>query len=205
MEAHQFNNQALLLHNGKILIIGGVANDKQVTSNIQIYNPDTNKFYQAGNMQIARSAPEAILLKNGKVLIIGGININDRPEITAELYDPKSKKSFIVGNMKIKRGSNCSIKTAMLSNGNIFIVGGYPEFESFFSKLEPVYKVELFDVSSKKFTIIGETYSKSETPELTLLKNNNILITGGHIRPNGSSHDVSINDVELFIPKSFVE
>jgi hypothetical protein len=87
---------ATLLSDGRVLIAGGNAGGKVVTS-AELYDPKTGTFSPTGLMATAREYHTATLLSDGRVLIAGGDNgVRDPAShlpsalASAELYDPKT-------------------------------------------------------------------------------------------------------------------
>ena len=77
---------AALLHNGKVLIVGG-AGSKGLISAVELFDPATSTFARTADMTTPRSWHTATVLTNGQVLVVGGIDPNVGPTATAELYD----------------------------------------------------------------------------------------------------------------------
>ena len=81
-----------MLHNGQVLIAGGVTDDPNANftlCNCEIYDPTTSRCSITGSMNFAREAHTATLLGNGKVLASGGLNQNDSfgNLASCEVYD----------------------------------------------------------------------------------------------------------------------
>jgi len=89
-------HQATLLPNGKVLITGGVDQQRKVLASAELYNPNTGTFtLTKQSMKHARYGHTATLLPDGTVLIAGGeANAAGYPNLTlqsvrtAEIYNP---------------------------------------------------------------------------------------------------------------------
>jgi hypothetical protein len=93
---------ATRLQDGLVLVAGGFTWPSDVpasakgpvsvsVSSVEIYDPNTGKFSDAGSMTIARAAHTATLLPDGRILIAGGIDMTTTTadELgSAELYQP---------------------------------------------------------------------------------------------------------------------
>jgi hypothetical protein len=83
--------QAILLANGKVLVVGGGSN----TGNLdlaELYDPASGSFSPAGRMSLPRIYPAATLLPNGKVLVSGGWITDQGSTTTQEVFDPASNQ-----------------------------------------------------------------------------------------------------------------
>ncbi len=98
-------HNAVLLPNGKVLIVGG--------KDAELYDPATNSWSSAGTMNAAH-AGSAILLTDGKVLLTGSTT-------PAELYDPVSGTFTVTGSPIYLYGYNTA---ALLLSGKVLITGG---------------------------------------------------------------------------------
>ena len=103
-QAHCGHN-AVLLPNGKVLIVGG--------SDAELYDSATNSWSSAGTMN-ASHAGSAVLLNNGKVLLAGATT-------PAELYDPSAGAFTVTGSPTYLYGYNTA---ALLANGKVLMAGG---------------------------------------------------------------------------------
>jgi len=121
MTVGRHKHAAVLLANGKVLIVGGSDNRDWhgEYSSAEIYDPATGKFSVTGTMGAARfKLPyAAVLLNNGTVLVAGGS--------FAEVYD-ETKGSFskVEGNLGAAR---FFASATVLPDGKTLITGGYAE------------------------------------------------------------------------------
>ncbi len=162
---------ATLLKDGRVLIVGGSFFDYQkgksyFVKNVEIYNPKTNKFEIGPKMLYPRTEHRAILLKDGCVLVIGG-----KPHV-AELYDPKINKFVKIKNMNYPA---YFLQTATLNDGRVLIVTGSKHGEV----------IEVFDPDKREFSVLLDKIpDKSPSSTMTVLKNGNVLFTGGYKKEN---------------------
>jgi N-acetylneuraminic acid mutarotase len=98
-------HNAVLLPNGKVLVVGG--------SDAELYDPATNSWSSAGTMNAAH-AGSAVLLANAKVLLAGAT-------VPAELYDPATGTFSVTGSPANLYGYNTA---TLLTNGKVLMVGG---------------------------------------------------------------------------------
>ncbi|MBL0141429.1 MAG: VCBS repeat-containing protein [Betaproteobacteria bacterium] len=105
---------ATLLHNGKILIVGGsllpntpLALETYLAST-ELYDPATGISAPTGNLATARAGHTATMLSNGRVLVAGGANGTTVAAqlSSAELYDPATGSWSPAGNMTAARSGH---------------------------------------------------------------------------------------------------
>ncbi len=67
---------ATLLSNGKVLVVGGIANygdPWNVIDSAELYDPGTGAWSVTGRLHAARVGHTATLLPDGRVLVVGGV------------------------------------------------------------------------------------------------------------------------------------
>ena len=89
LHATRFLHSAVLLTDGRVLVVGGVANpgDRAAVTLTEIYDPTANAWASGPTLQTAWLGSTATLLGNGKVLVFGGENASGFPEPTALLFE----------------------------------------------------------------------------------------------------------------------
>lgn len=81
---------AMLLPNGKVLVVGGVSYFGGIfPTTAELFDPFTGKWAPTFSLVSGRQDHITALLPNGKVLVAGGFNTSDTGP-TAELFDPAS-------------------------------------------------------------------------------------------------------------------
>jgi len=166
------SHTATLLKNGNVLITGGHKDRRdniKIYSNAELYDPVSEKFKLIGNMSLIRHKHDAIRLDDGKILITGGSDERDSRGAykSAELYDPVSSSFKVAGNMNIPRYKHNGT-SILLPNGNVLIAGG-------------ANGAEIYKTASGKFAMVyGSMGTKRLFSCASLLKNGQVLITGGY-------------------------
>ena len=99
MSAPHYLATATMLDDGNVLVVGGWLVQGPIVVGMhdaEVYQPETNRFYQAGRTNVARLTNTATLLNDGEVLIAGGVA--DKALITAsvEFYSPKQHQFLMV-------------------------------------------------------------------------------------------------------------
>jgi len=112
MSTPRVSSQAILLPNGKVLIVGGDSGGQTV----EIYNPAIKAFEAPLKMLYPHIGVSAVLLPSGNVLITGG------SASYGEIFNPTTQHfTKTVGIVTVQ----LYYATAhLLSNGNVLIMGG---------------------------------------------------------------------------------
>jgi hypothetical protein len=170
---------ATLLKDGKVLLAGGkiVSPALSTSSNAtaEIFDPATGTFAPTGSMNVARSEHTATLLANGNVLIAGGVDSSGNATSTAELFDEQTGVFTLTRNMVTAR---CGHTETRLSDGKVLLTGGLTA-SVLAAKKADLSSAELFDPSNETLTIAGNMEIQRSQHTATLLKNGEVLITGG--------------------------
>jgi hypothetical protein len=191
MNIQRFKHSCVLLTDGKVLITGGVGTGPKflLLSSAEIYNPKTNEFNLAGNMNLARVNPNIYLLKNGKVLISGG-NRNGSSLREIEIYDPKMRK-FIVLTKRTSMPDSPS--EVLLKNDKVLFTGGSTGVGL---SLQYYKASEIYNPETNKFSE-GKNMNKVRAGHAaTLLKNGDVLITGGYGEKNSKITELYVYDAK---------
>lgn len=122
MRTPRHKHAAVLLYNGRVLVVGGSDNRdwRGKMDSAEIYDPAAGKFADAGRTSEARfKLTNAIVrLPEGQVLIAGGAG-------HAEIFDPASLRFHVVAGPEMD-GRYFSTAT-LLSDGRVLLAGGYGE------------------------------------------------------------------------------
>ena len=169
MNTSRAAHTATLLGNGKVLVAGGFAEDKNSLASVEIFDPKTNTFSSADNMSFTRAGHSATLLPDGKVLIAGGYNGNYLD--SAEIYDANTGRFTPTGKMTMPRSSHIAV---LLNNGKVLLAGGVGTGWMFLAE------TEVYDSQTNTFTKTKNMSAARESHTATLLKDGTVLITGGH-------------------------
>jgi hypothetical protein len=130
MSISREDHSAVLLNNGKVLVIGGTTVDFNgvTVSSAELYDPSSGTWATTGSMLQGRERFTATLLQNGQVLVAGGDyydGVNAGVLTESELYDPALGTWSATASMTTPR---FGAKAVLLRNGKALQTGGEPDF-----------------------------------------------------------------------------
>jgi hypothetical protein len=194
MQQARAGQAAVVLKNGKVLLIGGGDRGKLLAS-AELYDPATETFTATGSMSTPRLHPEAQLLPNGDVLVMGGqanAGATNGPDLSSEIYDP-AMGTFSEGpKLGVSLGG---IVSTVLKNGRIFLAGvaacdngaGAP-------CPAPIY---LFDPETGTFAQAGALAIAAVAETATTLENGTVLLFEGLPQSMATS---PLNSFQIYDP-----
>jgi N-acetylneuraminic acid mutarotase len=190
MKVARNRHSASLLSDGKVLVAGGSADDSA-----ELYDPATGTFAQTGQMLDSVSWQTATTLIDGRVLLAGGQN-NHGYVAKAEIYDPTTGTFVRTGPMYAAREDAAA---TLLQDGRVLITGGDQGQECGECGDPGVYlnSAEIYSPKSGKFTRTGSLAQKRDDATAILLRDGQVLVTGGY-----NSKDGSLTTAELYNPST---
>ncbi|MBM3944899.1 MAG: hypothetical protein FJ317_05330, partial [SAR202 cluster bacterium] len=118
-------HSALLLPDGRVLIVGGKAKGVSewpiVHRRTEIYNPATGAWMETGEMVNERQSPAVALLPDGRVIVAGGTNTSIDPYNSTEVWDPATGQWSDAGDMSNYRETPQAVT---LKDGRPLVTGG---------------------------------------------------------------------------------
>jgi hypothetical protein len=126
MSATRIGHSAISLHDGKVLVLGGVPNLQNVHQQLpdpqyaEIYDPAAGTFSSAGSFTLSLTKYTATLLTDGTVLIAGGEQAGVALT-SAELLDPTTGTLSLTGGLVIARKGHTATR---LNDGRVLVTGG---------------------------------------------------------------------------------
>jgi hypothetical protein len=171
-------HQAILLLDGRVLVVGGGG------TSAEVYDPSTGTFSATGEMNILRAVDTATLLPDGRVLVTDG---------PAEIYDPATGAFTVTGTMATRHW-----RATLLNNGKVLMTGGYTQ-----STPSTVPDAEIYDPSTGTFSIAGADANTADiyysARSATLLPDGTVLVTGVPrlFPPSGEIYDPATGKFRL--------
>lgn len=117
---------AVVLHDGRVLIVGGEGPWKVDTLVSELYDVATDSFVEAGRTNMARYEASATLMPDGRVLVAGGWNPqggSPPPPVHAstEIFDPARGTWELAAPMTTGRRNHAAF---VLPSGQVMVAGG---------------------------------------------------------------------------------
>ncbi len=172
---------AVLLGDGKVLIVGGMRRNQDFYRSAELYDPTTQRFSATGSLRIGQVGMAAVRLPSGKVLVTGGWTGHDTTD-EAEIYDPATGIFADAGRMTTKRGRP---EATLLSTGDVLVTGGADR-----DSPGGIASAELYHPASGKFEPIAPMHTGRLSHTSTLLPDGRVLITGGRGEKVNSSAEI---------------
>lgn len=182
---------AVLLDDGRVLIIGGHGNGS-IQSSCEIFDPETGQWSLTGSLSIGRYNFGLVKLQGGRPLVIGGVNSGRGILKSCEVFDPIGGQWSLTDSLNIARGWYGSPHynqggTVLLSDGKVLIING--------STGIPTSSCEMFDPELEIWTLVAPTNQSRESPLGGLFSNG--LVLSFHSNWSSGQGDPS---VELYNP-----
>jgi transcriptional regulator with XRE-family HTH domain len=179
--------RATLLHNGHVLIEGGITTNNSPTDQSEFFDPTLGTWRKTkGKLNEVRAKHTATLLPGGRVLVAGGYG----PLKSAELYDPKFDTWKLTKDpMQYARARHTA---TLLQNGKVLIAGGAPD-----------YTTELYDPKNDIWFSSGNLMTHRYGHVAVRLLDGTVLVAGGRTENHDQNVDFSItNSAELYDPNT---
>jgi len=163
---------AAALEDGRVLVVGGIADFGVIVATAELYDPATGTFALTGAPADARSRPTVVGLADGRVLIVGGRGGDGSVYFSsAEIYDPASGQFSPTGETSVPR---YVASAALLEDGTVLIAGGFNRSDG------PLASAERYDPATGQFTATGGMAGpRIQTLAVVRLADGRVLIAGG--------------------------
>lgn len=183
------------LADGKIMVTGGYYIDTTswdviILKKVDVYNPVTEIWIEATQMNLERTEHTATLLNDGRVLVTGG-ETNNFTTSQCEIFIPSTNTWELIGNLLEERSDHAAL---LLNNDKVFICGG--------DGLAPWQKsCEVYDVNTGIWSYASDMLAYRANAKLYFFKKvNKILILGGDGLPSSTEDTWEIYDPNVMQP-----
>lgn len=170
---------ATLLHDGNVLIVGGLDRANNALASTEIYNPTTNRWTSARSLRTARLDHTATLLSSGKVLVAGGLDAHFPAGslASAELYDPATNAWSAAAPMIASRTGHTA---TLLADGRVLVVGGLSLTlrEAGYFPSQPAF-AEIYDPQANRWSTTAPIGFSRFGQTATRLADGRVLVAGG--------------------------
>jgi hypothetical protein len=174
MTAARGGHQAVLLRDGRVLVVGGDLRCDQecvLHATADVFDPATDLFTPTQPMVQGRQRATASLLPDGRVLIAGGYDQNGDAMASSEVYDPATGTFQAAPRMSSPRAGHTA---TVLADGRVLLVGGVGNVDE--GTLETS---DLYDPTSGTFVRAASLSAARSDHTATLLADGRVLIAGG--------------------------
>jgi len=180
MTTPRISHAAVLLPNGKVLIVGGQSDATTYLSSAELYDPAANTFAATGGMSTARRGLTAIALPGGIVLVAGGLNGSGTLN-SAEIYSPAGASFSPTGSMAFARQFPSAV---LLPSSQVLLNQGFAQ------------SAELYNIVAGTFTQTGSPSTSRSGDAVVLLPDGSVLDAGG----NDNNTTAITASAEMFFP-----
>jgi N-acetylneuraminic acid mutarotase len=123
MQVARFDQAAVLLADGRVLVAGGSDGNGAALASAEIYDPATGQWTLTGNMLSPRFGLTLSMLGNGRVLAVGGYSSATSPALaSAEIYDPTTGAWSATASLTEGRRYQSA---TVLADGRVLVAGGH--------------------------------------------------------------------------------
>jgi N-acetylneuraminic acid mutarotase len=164
------SHQAVVLRDGRVLVIGGEPVEGWPVPWVQLYDPSAGTWTMVASMHVARIGESATLLNDGRVLVVGGLNRKLESLASAEIFDPRRSTWTLLPPLAQSRFSQSA---SMLPDGRVLLVGGIVAGGISRTTL-------LFDPKQDRFMPGPETRGPHAQQCAVTLNDGRLLIAGGY-------------------------
>lgn len=190
MTVPRAGHTATRLHDGKILIAGGLQKTGIASATAEIFDPQTKLFLPTASMSVTRVGHTATLLPSGNVLIVGGEDSSGKPHSSTEVFNTE-KGGFVTGSSISAARSNH--QATLLNDGKVLISGGTGSHNS------ALDIAEIYDTERRAFLGVGKMTAPRRFHTATLLNDGNVLITGGNTGGESATQE-ALSSAEIYDP-----
>ena len=172
MRRPRHSHTATVLADGRVLIAGGYV-DGEPVSHVELFDPSTGRFTDAGSMRAARAGHIAVRLDDGTVLLAGGVGPGWTFLQSAERFDPRTGRFSPTGSLSVPRESHVAV---LLTNGEVLVIGGHAGRRA---QMQLYASTERYDPRRGSFRRAGSMRIARHKHDAVRLADGRVLVTAG--------------------------
>jgi len=179
---------AVVLQDGRVLVVGGVAGDGTPLKSAEIYDLRTGIWtLTKGSMRDGRNDLALVELRDGRVLAAGGeMDAQGDRNMSAEIFDPHTERWTPTAPMTVAR-SEVEYASVLLPDGRVLVPGGYT------ANSTPVKSSDLYDPRTGTWTASGDmSVVRAGHSSIVLRGNRGVLVMGG-LGPDDNTATASVD------------
>jgi len=186
--SEHLDQTATLLHDGRVLVVGGHQYNSGSPSPVELYDPASGSWKPGPPTGEPRSGHAAVRLDDGRVLVAGGVA--DLPDgqrwlASAELFDPRSDSWSPAASMAAARYHPT---LTVLPDGRVLVAGGADADEV-------TAAAEVYDPVADRWSPVPPMSTPRMDAAALLLRTGQVLVAGGQA---DTTESTSLNSAELF-------
>ncbi|HLI50762.1 MAG TPA: kelch repeat-containing protein [Thermomicrobiaceae bacterium] len=179
---HVHNRQTtVLLNDGTVLMLGGTDQQGeesamfQPTSDIERYDPKTNRWSMVPPLAQERINANVVKLADGRVLVAGGLALDPiRPLASAEIYEPATNSWSSAGSMAYPRNEAAAM---LLPDGQVLVAGGISGNDQFQAT------TELYDPATNQWSAGPSMLATCVSQTAASFEGGKVIVYCGHTSP----------------------
>lgn len=165
---------------GNLVLAGGGTGSMTAATGLassERWNFRTMTRSAGASMVSARAMHLAVPLQNGKVLLIGGADAVGAAVATCELYDPATNSFAATGSMSTPRAMHAA---CLLADGRVMVAGGTSSLTDTVAAItNTLNTTQFYNPTTGTWSNGPNIGGRRLAPALTLLNNNQVLVSGG--------------------------
>ena len=168
------NQAAILLSDGRVLVVGGALSDGTESARAEIYDPDADTWTPTQDMGIGRGRPKAVLLSDGRVLVTGDRRYDlSSTARNVEIFDPETGMWTPADDLSRPSAGH---SLTLLPDGKVLVAGGVHPVQVGSGAYSTT---EIFDPSTNSWSTGPELSGPRANHSATLLPDGRVLLIGG--------------------------
>jgi hypothetical protein len=172
MRLARVGHTATLLSDGRVMVVGGIGDDRAALVSVEIYDLKANSWTPGPSLATGRANHTATLLSDGRVLVTGGTDSDGNAVPHAEIWSRDSAAWSDAGELLAPRSKHVA---TLLKNGSVLLSGGYAHAE------RAARTLELWHPDSNAWTVASEVPTDLRDHHAALMRDGSVLLFGSDL------------------------